>query len=182
MKKDVEIWKDIVGYENLYQASNWGRVKSFKWGKERILRAVKNNKGYLVVNLWKDGKRKQFSVHLLVAQAFIPNDDPERKTQINHIREFEKTNNRVENLEWCTPKENSNWGTRNERVAEKNRGAYNILKKSKPVQGIDPKTGKGVVEFPSAREAERNGYNQGHVSACCRGEEKSHKGLIWRYK
>ena len=99
---DGEIWRPIAGYEN-YQVSNYGRVKSFYNGKVKILKpAIKHV--YLQVTLCKDCMHKLFSVHRLVALAFIPN--PEGKPQINH-RDGRKLNNYVENLEWVTGAENS---------------------------------------------------------------------------
>lgn len=100
-----EIWKDIEGYEGLYQISNLGRVKSFgngsksRWyGKERILSATNDSKGYKQIKLTNKKERKTFKVHRLVAQAFIPN--PYNLPQINHKDEV-KSNNRADNLEWC---------------------------------------------------------------------------------
>ena len=105
---DIELknerWKDIDGYDGAYQVSDLGRVRSSKSGEWRVMKAMKNNKGYLFVNLYKDGNIKHFLVHRLVAQAFIPNDD-ESKTQINHKNEI-KTENRVSNIEWCSAKYN----------------------------------------------------------------------------
>ena len=182
---EKEFWRDVVGYEGLYQISNWGRVKSLEridcrgqLLKERILKPWKC-RGYLRVDLCKNGKGKSHLVHRLVAQAFIPNDDPERKTQVNHINE-DKTDNRVKNLEWCDHKYNNNFGTRNERASK----AKTNGKRSKRVVGINPGTGEEVHVFPSASEAGRNGYNQSAVSACCRKDKghKTYKGLIWRYK
>ena len=163
MKK--EIWKPIKGYEGLYMVSNWGRVKSIKFGKERILKPVTNSSGYLLVGLYKNNIEKKYSVHRLVAEAFIPN--PYNLPQLNH-RDENKLNNNVDNLEWCTNEYNINYGTRTERY-------------SKPVlqYTLD---GEFVGEWPSARECGRNGFNQGSVSACCRGELKTHKGYIWKYK
>ena len=105
---DIELknekWKDIAGYDGMYQVSDLGRVRSLKFGKVRVLRPQKNNNGYLIVGLYKDGKRKGITVHRLVANAFIPNDD-ESKTQINHINE-DKSENKVSNLEWCSAQYN----------------------------------------------------------------------------
>lgn len=110
-----EVFRPVEGYEGLYEVSNLGRVKSLKWGKERILKPGMDGCGYLKANLYKEGKIKHFMVHRLVAQAFIPN--PEGLPQINH-KDEDKTNNRVDNLEWCTAKYNSNYGTRIEQMVQ----------------------------------------------------------------
>ena len=94
-----EQWRDVDGYEGMYQVSDLGRVRSLKYGRVKVLRAYKNRYGYLKVFLWKDGKRYNIYVHRLVANAFIPNSD-ESKNEINHINEV-KTDNRASNLEWC---------------------------------------------------------------------------------
>ena len=95
-----EQWRDIEGYDGMYQVSDLGRVRSRYSGEWKVMSASKNNSGYLMLQLSKDGKKKHFLVHRLVAQAFIPNDD-ETKTQINHRNEC-KSDNRVSNIEWCT--------------------------------------------------------------------------------
>jgi len=112
-----EIWRDIKGYEGLYQVSNLGRVKSlsrkykhnmfgkkiiYKTSKERLL-TININQGYAHVVLCKNGKCKQKLLHRLIAQSFIPN--PENKPNINHI-DGNGLNNNLDNLEWCTQKEN----------------------------------------------------------------------------
>lgn len=97
-----EIWKDIKGYEGLYQVSNLGNIKSlFRYKK--ILKPTKNTLGYLKVSLYKDKKIKVMSVHRLVAEAFLENTN--NFTDINH-KDGNKTNNKVENLEWCTRQQN----------------------------------------------------------------------------
>ena len=104
-----EVWKDVVGFEGLYQVSNFGRVKSLakKAGKssrdERIKTPIICCSGYAKVNTCKNNDQKQISIHRLVAEAFIPN--PENKPCVNHI-DGNKLNNHVDNLEWCTQKEN----------------------------------------------------------------------------
>lgn len=94
-----EIWKDIVGYEGLYQVSNFGRVKSFRKGKEKLLKQHKSTTGYFRVGLRKDGMRQDWKVHRLVAIHFVPNKDG--YPIINHI-DGNKENNLPSNLEWCT--------------------------------------------------------------------------------
>lgn len=108
---DNEQWRDIAGYEGMYQVSDLGRVRSKHSGEWKVLRCGTLPKGYLMVNLHQDGKRKCVTVHRLVANAFIPNSD-ETKTQINHKNEV-KTDNRVENLEWCTASYNQTYNDLN---------------------------------------------------------------------
>ena len=107
----MEIWKDVEGYEGLYQVNQFGEVKSLPKQiglgyitKEKILKPRCNNSGYLIVNLSKDGKGLNKTVHRLVAKAFIPN--PEGLPEIDHI-DGDKTNNVVENLQWISHVENN---------------------------------------------------------------------------
>ena len=104
----MEIWKKIEGYEN-YSVSTYGRVRN---DKLNIIMKTKSHFNYEIVRLISNGERKPVRVHRLVAQTFLPN--PDNLPQVNHIDE-DKTNNHVENLEWCTSKQNINHGTRNER-------------------------------------------------------------------
>ena len=94
-----ENWKDIFGYDGMYQVSDLGRVRSHKSGEWKVLRPGKTKYGYLIVGLCKDGKQKSFLVHRIVAQAFIPNDNI-FNTEINHRNE-DKSDNKVSNLEYC---------------------------------------------------------------------------------
>lgn len=107
----IEIWKDIIDYPN-YQVSNLGNVKSIKTNK--VLKPFSPVGEYLKVSLSKNGKDKQFFIHRLVATAFIPN--PNNLPEVNHIKEFEKTNNKVENLEWCTQKNNVQLYYKNKKI------------------------------------------------------------------
>lgn len=186
MSKKIEEWRPIQGYEGLYEVSDWGRVKSVdriitrKNGrklpfKEKILKGGKNNMGYLLVCLNKDGKETWKLVHRLVAEAFLPN--PQNLPQVNHKDET-PTNNHVENLEWCTAKYNTNYGTGIQRMTKK---LLNRQDKSKRVDQIDAQTGEVIYKWTSTREAERNGYNSTSVAACARGERKTHKGYVWKY-
>lgn len=125
----IERWVDIKGYENRYQISNLGRIKSLQRetrnrnGKyiieEKIMKPMVARNGYLIACLWKNNKQRKFVVHRLVAQAFLGN--PQNYKEINHIDE-DKTNNRVENLEWCSHKYNMNYGTLKEKISKANSG------------------------------------------------------------
>jgi hypothetical protein len=99
-----EIWKDIPDYEGLYQVSNLGDIRSLKRKKAINLLPSIGTDGYYRLNLHKNGG-KTSSIHRIVAQAFIPN--PDNKPQVNH-KDGNKLNNHFDNLEWCTPKENTN--------------------------------------------------------------------------
>ena len=173
-----EEWKDIKNYEGLYQVSNWGRVKSLGNGKNykygRILKQSKNGRGYLFVSLCKSGKKKNYTIHRLVAETFIPN--PDNLPQVNH-KDENKNNNKVENLEWCTPSYNSNYGTRNKRASEKKTNGK--MSKSVIQYTLD---GKFVKEWVSLHECSRNGFHHQNIILCCRGEYKQYKGFKWKYK
>lgn len=166
----IEIFKDIEGYEGLYQISNYGSVKALGNGnsnnsKEKILKPTKDKKGYLRVDLSKQGKRKQYQVHRLVAQAFI--DNPNNYEEVNH-KDENKTNNKVENLEFCDRKYNANYGTAIER---------STLSRSKQVMCVET----GVV-YPSTMEVERQlGFAHSYISTCCNGKLKQAYGHTWCY-
>ena len=172
----METWKNIKGYEGLYQVSNMGRVKSLERKdslgrivKERVLKTAPNAQGYPIVSLCAGGRQKIFKVHRLVCQAFHKN--PENKPCVNHIDE-NKTNNCASNLEWCTYAENNSHGTHNERVAKA---------RSKPV-GQYTRYGDLVKVWPSTQEAERQaGFNHGNISEVANGNRKTAHGFIWKY-
>ena len=171
-----EVWRDVKGYEGLYQVSDQGRAKSLerkdRFGrtvKERILKPAVTQDGYLKVTLWAGGKPKTLRVHRLVCEAFY--DNPDNKSDVNHINE-DKTDNRACNLEWSTRKENLNHGSRNERAAKA---------RSKPV-GQYTRYGDLVKVWPSTQEAERQaGFNHGNISEVANGNRKTAHGFIWKY-
>ena len=161
----------IEDYEN-YEVTTTGEVINTKTGK--VLKGQKDKDGYLKVQLCKNGKVKIFLIHRLVAQAFIPN--PLNLPQVNH-KDEDKTNNTVENLEWCTPKYNSNYGTHNKRSAESNING----KKSKTVLQLRM-DGSLVRVWPSTAEIQRQlHYSSGNISQCCNGKLNSSYSYKWCY-
>ena len=161
-----EIWKDIKGYEGLYQVSNLGRVKS----KRKILSPSKGE--YLKVVLSKNGVEKVYTIHRLVAKAFI--DNFENKPQVNH-KDENKHNNVVDNLEWVTNKENMNYGTRNKRIIENKRHTFKkIIQKDKNNKIIHK--WKDIVEIQ-----EKTKYNKHNIYKCCENKYKYAYGYKWEY-
>lgn len=172
MKKIMfnEIWKDVDGFEGLYEVSNLGNVRRFDTKKAKVKSL--NIYGYPQVNLYKNGKAYLRRVHRLVAIAFIPN--PDNLPMINH-KDENPCNNVVDNLEWCDAKYNVNYGGGNEKRA---------LSHSKPVLQYSL-TGQLIKEWHSATEAARElGFPQSGINWCCLRKPKhnSCKGYIWRFK
>lgn len=172
-----ETWKDIPGYENLYQISDQGRVKSLKFGKEKVLKPGLGSDGYCQVQLFKNGEMKNFRVHRLVSLVFIPN--PDNKPFVDHINGI-KNDNSVKNLRWCTHKENMNFPLVRKNISQ---SQINNPKKSKAILQIDINTREVINEFPSIRGVERQlGIASTNISKCCNGKLKTAYGYIWRYK
>lgn len=168
LTKHLEIWKQIREYEDYY-VSNFGRVKSTKFGKEKILKQGKQTSGYLQVVLCKNGKKRSFEVHRLVLESFLRN--PKGLPCCNHKNE-NKLDNRLSNLEWCDWSYNNNYGTRNERVSKK-------LSKKVIQYTFD---GKMVHTWNSVREIEQSlGYSNGNISSACTGRYAQAYGYIWMY-
>lgn len=169
----IEIWKDIKGLEGCYKISNLGKIKSLKDNhgnsREKILKPNLDGFGYKKVTVYKNKKKLTRKIHILVAQTFI--DNKNNLPEVNHKDEC-KTNNIVDNLEWCTYKYNINYGTRNERMA---------LAQSKPIIGISIKD-NSILRFNSSMEAQRNGFSQGNISMCLNKIRNSHKGYKWIYE
>lgn len=180
-----ERWKPIKGYEGFYEISSLCRIRSlsrkvksksigFAVTKERILEPWMNRSvGYYMVTLYKYGKNRKLLVHRLFAEAFIPN--PENKPCIDHINGI-RSDNRVENLRWCTHKENTTFPLATERRIR----SMNF--KAKRVAQIELSTGKIIKVCFSAGEVERQtGYKRSLISACCRGESLTSHGYKWKY-
>lgn len=172
MEKYQEYWKTIPGYPN-YKVSNIGRVmKIYKHHPNLIKRSRNTKTGYQVIMLSKGGVQTLFKVHRLVALAFIPN--PNNYSEINHKNE-DKTDNRVENLEWCTRKYNNNYGTLKSRIAKA---------LSKPVLQLSI-DGKVLKSFDSVREASRyTGISSPRIGHCCKHHShyKTAGGFKWEYQ
>lgn len=211
MKNETEQWKDIQGYENLYQISSLGRVKSLaktitgglglKQNMPEIILSPNQYNGYPYVVLFKNGKGQTFKIHRLVANAFIPN--PEKKPCVDHINTH-TSDNRVNNLRWVTYKENSNNPITRQKMEKI--GAYTITEemKEKAIKGckkvwkerrqeliakINAKRAVAVkcIEtntiYPSVREAARAyNLNPSNISSACRGKIKTSGGYHWEYK
>lgn len=184
-----EIWKDIKGFEGRYQVSNLGRVRSldFTWStynyktrgyveckkKGRILKSSVQNNGYLRVCLKIHSKNYYKILHRLVATAFIPN--PENLPAVNH-KDEDKANNVVSNLEWCTHKYNSNYGTRNERLRE-----YSISNVMRPVVQYDME-GNVIDTFESLSDAaNKTGIPNADICGVCKGRRKTTHGFVFKF-
>ena len=172
---EKEIWKDIKGFEGLYQVSNLGRVKSFYGLKEKILKPKLTRNGYYAVCLHKNSIRKFYLVHRLAYEAF--NGTIPEGLQVNHINEI-KADNRLSNLNLMTCKENTNYGTGIERRAKKRING----KCSKPVLQFTLED-VFIKEHPSIRQVERElGFSHQNIINCCNGKYKTAYGYIWKYK
>ena len=166
----MEIWKDIPGYEGLYQVSDCGRIKSLNYRrtKQECIMKPRVAHGYQYVKLFKDKLRKLVKVHRLVAQVFIPN--PDNKPEVNHINGI-KTDNRAENLEWTTHSENQLHAYRN---------------------GLQKQNSKSVLQYDLqdnflksfesiAAAVNETKVHRGCISECCTGKRKTAGGYHWEY-
>ena len=168
--KDEE-WRDIEGYGGRYQVSNKGNVRSLQRGWYLDLKP-RNQRGYLFVVLYDGEMHKRRPIHRIVAETFIPN--PNDYPIINH-KDENPANNCVENLEWCTYKYNSNYGTRNEKVAKNNPRKRAVV--------LLTSTGEYEREFESTASAARHvGSSAGNVVAVCKHQREKCRGRVFLYK
>lgn len=164
----IENWKYIPGYEGKYQVSDQGRVRSLNYnktaGKVKVLSLLKVSGGYLGVYL---GHNNLKLVHRLVASAFIPN--PHNLPCVNH-KSMVRSDNNVNNLEWCDYRYNNNYGDAIEKRVEKQRRAVKQISQN-----------GNIVVWYSIMEAERNGFSHAGIIQCCQGKLKKYKGYKWEY-
>lgn len=179
----TEVWKDIDGYEGLYQVSNLGNVKSLKYGgskHEKVLTPKVNNCGRLWVELFNCGRKKQFLIHRLVANAFIPN--PESFPQINHIDENPK-NNCVDNLEWCTGSYNIRYYRERHPCVARDRKSTGRYKRKLGISIIQfDMDGNAIKTWDDARTISiEKGFSQWSITQCCDGKRHTAYGFKWQY-
>lgn len=179
-----EIWKDVAGYEGRYSVSNLGRVKSLQvWngnqhlrkydGCDLVLKPCDGRNGYYYVSLCG----RKHTIHRLVAEAFIPN--PESKSQVNHI-DGNKLNNCVDNLEWCTNRENALHARKHGLLD--GRDLASAAKHSKRISQFDL-FGNFIKSWPSATIAGKElGIDSSSISKCCNGKKKTTGGYTWEYE
>lgn len=186
----MKTWKDIEGFEGYYQISNCGNVRSLdrfdgiRNLKGKCLKQSLKQNGYLQVGLRKNGKRKWFSIHRLVAIHFI--DNPEKKPQVNHI-DCNKQNNNVNNLEWVTAKTNYKHAEHNglmNPAKGENHPHYGLYgersKSAKKVVRYNKETGESKL-YNAKILAKDDGFDVTSISKCCNGWQKTHKGYEWYF-
>ena len=176
-----EIWKPIIETDGKYEISNFGNIRGvdryarvcgngYRFIKGRTVKPNKCTNGYLMFNASMGNTTKHFLIHRLVAQYFIPN--PNGYPEVNH-KDENPQNNHVNNLEWCTPKYNCNYGTRNQRCMEK------VIKKAVRQLTLN---GEFIAEYPMINEAMRvTGVNSSQIIRVCKGQNVIAGGYKWEY-
>ena len=178
----MEIWRDIPNYEGLYQVSNFGNVRSLNWGNRGFtdnLYLKPHNRGYLQVELHRNGSRKMFTVHRLVAVSFV--DGYRDGLMINH-KDENKTNNRATNLEWVTSSDNVLHS-----ISHRSNAQHRTRKRFVPRTDIVPVfqfdlSGDLIKTWDSSISVkEELGFSDWSIKQCCRGNRKSAYGYKWQY-
>ena len=169
----METWVDIPEYEGLYQVSNMGNVRSLNWnktGQSRNLFLKPHTRGYLQVELRRNGKRRMYTVHKLVARCFV--GGYKEGLVVNHLNE-DKTDNRAENLEWCTTAQNINYSRKNKK--------HPALKLLTPIAQFTSE-GTLICVWNSATEIKHTlGFSDWSIKECCKGKRKQAYGYMWQY-
>lgn len=184
-----EEWRDVVGFENVYMISSFGRVASLeryvpmndteKLIHKNILSCTMTNSGYFQAKLWSNNKQTYVYVHRMVAEAFIPN--PNKYSCVDHI-DTNRLNNTPENLRWCTHSMNSMNPITNERMKKSLKGNKKIIEfHEKPVVGVNMKNSSDVRFYRSQYSTKLDGFNSSKVSAVCRGERNHHRMFKWYF-
>lgn len=181
-----EIWKDVIGYEGLYQVSNLGRVKhliGYNHKTEYILKPTLNEAGYYYVTLSKHNKTRKRLVHRLVALAFIKREDDYRN-EIDHINAI-RTDNRIANLRWCTRKENCNFPLYRANSSKQGCWMYQrcleLHPRARSVAQYDENSNL-IAIWKTAKEAELStNIKRSGICLCCKGYRNSAGGFIWKY-
>lgn len=169
-----EEWKDVPGYEGIYKISSLGRVLS-SYSRKILIPCLsgKKNKQYYAITLVKDSIKTRYTIHRLVALAFIPN--PNGYTDIDHI-DTNKERNTVDNLRWCSPAMNND----NPITVQKRKAA--ARKKQKPGEVVQLQNGVVIEIHETMREASKKGFNYSSIKDCCEHRYKHHKGFQWIFK
>lgn len=189
----MEVWKPIKDYEEFYEVSNYGRIRSkdrikkVPFGrsgiqKGKVIKLHLNSRGYVRVVLSNQFGKKSFLVHRLVAAAFIEN--PDGLPVINH-KDFNPLNNNADNLEWTTPLGNTRYSLdrgRFKRTPEWISKLKSSLdaKMGKPVIGTNINTGE-IIFFNALNDCKKMGFQPSCVSNCCNGIRHHHLGFTWRF-
>lgn len=190
----MEIWKDIKGYEGIYQVSDKGNIRSlsriqeYKNGrtlrrKGKMLAAQPNSSGYLRVQLKNNGISKRYFVHRLVAMHFVENPCESKNNIVNHL-DCNFLNNSADNLEWTTASGNSQHAIANGRMARTDEWLKHLResneKNGRSVIGTNIKTGE-TISFVCLNDCAKSGFLPSCVCNCCKGIVKTHKGYRWKY-
>ena len=191
----MEIWKDVIGYDNVYQISNLGRVRSLnrtdvdchgrmQKRKGKLIKPTENSNGYLRVYLAYRGKKEKRFIHRMVAEAFVPNSDPDINDIVNHM-DCNPKNNKYDNLEWTTRKGNIQYAVLKGRMKRNKKWIERLYisldSVAKPIEMIDIVSGNVIKRYRHLNDCSKDGFCPSSVCKCCKNQQKQHKGYAWRY-